>query len=212
MQRPVDLSADYFTAGKAKVGRVGVAMVELPKPDTNFPGAHCLLCLAAANAMHMSLSKEVQTFSTQELLALQGDLAATLTKQGLESVVIKEPLRLKDYPDLSASETANRSRKDFSAVKSKYQVDRLLLVDVNALGVWRSFSAYVPTDVPRAVMNGSASMIDLSSHALEWYMPLSVSRAAEGEWDEPPKFPGLSNAYYQVIETGMDMIKQPLIR
>jgi hypothetical protein len=59
------------------------------------------------------------------------------------------------------------------------------------------------------VLVGSASMVDLSTHALEWYLPLDVSRAADGNWDEPPKFPGLSNAYYQVLETGMDMVRKP---
>ena len=95
-------------------------------------------------------------------------------------------------------------------LKAKHGIDRLLVVHITSLGVWRSYSAYVPTEPPRAVLNGTVSMIDLSSHALEWYLPLAVSRAADGAWDEPPKFPGLSNAYYQVLETGMDMVKKPL--
>lgn len=210
VQLPVNLSTDYFSAAKAKGGRVGVVMSELPKPDTQFPGAFCLLCLAVANGAHSALSKEVQAFSTAELQPLPAELAALLKKQGLDVVLINEPLKVADLPDLAASDPVNKARKNYGTLKAKHQIDRLLVVHVTSLGVWRSYSAYVPTDPPRAVLNGTVSMIDLSTHALEWYLPLAVSRGADGAWDEPPKFPGLSNAYYQVLETGMDMVKKPL--
>ena len=212
VQLPVDLAADYFSAGKAKQGRVGVVMSDLPKPDTDFPGANCLLCLAVANGVHSALSKEVQTFSTQELKALPADLVALLKKQGIDAVLIDDPLKVSDLPDLGANDPTNKARKNFASVKAKQNVNRLLVINVTALGVWRSYSAYVPTALPRAVLNGNVSMIDLSTHALEWYLPLAVSRGADGNWDKPPKFPGLSNAYYQVLETSMDMIRKRLAK
>ena len=210
VQTRVNLAADYFSAGKAKTGKVGVVMSDLPKPDTQFPGAFCLLCMAVANGAHSALSKEVQAFSTAELQPLPADLAALLKKQGLDVVLINEPLKVADLPDLGASDPVNKARKNYASLKAKHGIDRLLVVHITSLGVWRSYSAYVPTEPPRAVLNGTVSMIDLSSHALEWYLPLAVSRAADGAWDEPPKFPGLSNAYYQVLETGMDLVKKPL--
>ena len=212
VQQPVNLASDYFAAAKARSGRIGVVMAELPKPDTAFPGAYCLLCIAVANGAHSALSKEVQTFSTAELKPLPADLVALLKKQGLDAVLIEEPLKVADLPDLGASDPLNKSRKNFGALKTKHKLDRLLVVEITALGVWRSYSAYVPTDVPKGVLNGTVSLIDLSTHALEWYLPLALSRAADGAWDEPPKFPGLSNAYYQVLETGMDMVKKPLAK
>lgn len=206
-QAAVDLPPGYL--GAPKPGRIGVVMSELPKPDTEFPGAWCLLCLAVANGAHSSLSKEVQGFSTAELKPLVGDLAALLNKRGMNAVAIDEPLKIKDLPDLNHGDPTNKARKDFSGLKAKYQVDRLLVVDITALGVWRSYSGYVPTDQPKAVLNGNASIVDLSSHTLEWFLPIGLSRPADGAWDEPPKFPGLSNAYYQLLESGMDMVKKP---
>lgn len=210
VQQPVNLAADYFSSGKAKTGRIGVVMSELPKPDTQFPGAGCLLCLAVANGAHSALTKEVQTFSTDELKPLPAALVAALKKQGLDAVLIAEPLKVADLPDLGASDPTNKARKNYGALKTKHGVDRLLVIHITNLGVWRSYSAYVPTDVPKAVLYGNVQLVELGSHALEWYLPLNLSRAAEGAWDEPPKFPGLSNAYYQVLESGMDMVKKPL--
>jgi hypothetical protein len=212
VQQPVDLPGDYFAAGKSKPSRIGVVMSELPKPDTQFPGASCLICLGVANVAHSALTKEVQTFSTNEMKPLPADLVALLTKQGLDAVLITDPLKVADLPDLKHADPINKTRKDFSALKAKHKVDRLLVVDVTALGVWRSYAAYVPTDVPAAIANGSASLIDLGSSSLEWYLPLTVSRKADGAWDEAPKFPGLSNAYYQVLESVMDAIKKPFAK
>lgn len=210
VQQPVDLSADHFSAGKAKGSRIGVAMSDLPKPDTQFPGAGCLLCLAVASGVHSKMTDEVRTFSTKELQPLPADLVALLKRQGIDAVLIPEPVKIADLPDFSGSDATNKARKNFASFKDKHKIDRLLVVHVASLGVWRSYSAYVPTDLPRAILNGSASLVDLSSNTLEWYLPLSLSRAAEGNWDEPPKYPGLTNAYYQVLETAMDMVKKPV--
>ncbi|MCR2747913.1 hypothetical protein [Limnobacter parvus] len=212
IQQRIDLADNYFLSSKAKEGRVGVVMVELPKPDTAFPGANCLLCLGVANGMHSSLSKEVKTFSTAELKPLPHDLVVLLKKRGLDAVLIDEPLKIDALPDLNASEAVNKSRKNFTSLKAKYNIDRLVVIHFTALGVWRSYSAYVPTDPPKAVVVGSASLVDLTTHSLEWYQPVTISRTADGDWDEPPKFPGLTNAYYQVLESGMDVIKKPFVR
>lgn len=211
-QRSIELSTNYFSSEKTKAGKVGVVMAELPKPDTAFPGAGCLLCIAVANGTHSALNSEVQTFSTAELKPLPSDMVALLKKQGLDAILIDEPLKIGDLPNLGASPPQDKSRKNFSSLKAKYGIDRLLVIQFTALGVWRSYSAYVPTDLPKAVVVGNASMVDLATHSLEWYLPVSISRAAEGNWDEPPKYPGLANAYYQVLETSMDAIKKPILR
>lgn len=212
VQQRIDLADNYFSSSKAKEGKVGVVMAELPKPNTAFPGANCLLCLGVANGMHSALNKEVQTFSTDELKPLPHDVVALLKKRGFDAVLIDEPLKIDALPDLDAKGATNKARKNFTSLKTKYNVDRLMVVHFTALGVWRSYSAYVPTDPPKAVIAGNASLIDLSTHSLEWYLPVNVSRTADGEWDEAPNFPGLTNAYYQVLETGMDVIKKPFIQ
>jgi hypothetical protein len=212
IQQRIDLADNYFVSSKAKQGKVGVVMVELPKPDTAFPGANCLLCLGVANGMHSALSKEVQSFSTAELKPLPNDVVALLKKKGVDAVLIDEPLKLDALPDLKEGDALNKSRKNFTSLKTKYNLDRLIVVHFTALGVWRSYSAYVPTDIPKAVVVGNASLIDLSTHSLEWYLPVDLSRAADGNWDESPKFPGLTNAYYQVLETSMNTIKKPFLQ
>jgi len=52
-------------------------------------------------------------------------------------------------------------------------------------------------------------MVDLTSNAYDWYMPLNVLKSADGRWDEPPKFPGLTNAYFQALEESKDQLLRP---
>lgn len=210
VQKPVSLPSDFFSSGPAKSGPVGVVMMEMPAPDTQFPGAGCLLCIGVANAAHAQLTDQVKTFSVDEVKALRAEAVALLKKKGLDAREIAEMPKPSDFPDLPAVEGVNRSRKDYTALGQKHGVQRLLVIRVTALGVWRSYSAYVPTDVPRATVMGEVAMVQLGTHTLEWLAPIRTARAAEGNWDEPPKFPGLTNAYYQAIESAKDLVLKPL--
>lgn len=191
--------------------KVGIAMTPLPKVDTEFPGANCLLCLAAASVANKSLTAYVQTLPSAEVAQVKADLAAALRAKGLDVVVIDEPIDLTKLPEVSSA-PVNFARRDFSSLKAKYQIDKLLLVDVTALGVWRTYASYVPTSDPKAVLRGSSYLVDLTSNGYDWYLPLSLQKAAESAWDEPPKFPGLTNAYYQAIEAGKDAVVKPFGR
>lgn len=207
VQNPVGLAGDYFSA---RSGRIGVAMTAIPAPDTNFPGADCLLCLAAASVANREMTTAVATWSTEDLKALKAELVAALAARGQQAQAIDEPLKLDALPERAAE--PGMARRDFSAVRQRAGVDRLLVVDIGALGAWRNYAAYVPTGAPRAVFKAEAYIVDLATHKLEWYERFDLGRAAEGNWDEPPKFPGLSNAHFQVLEEGKDAIKKPFLK
>lgn len=209
-QEPITLAPDWHQT--ARDGRVGVLLSAVPKPDTNFPGADCLLCMGVASVMHSSLTTHVRTLTSDELKPLQADLVSLLKARGIDAVAINEPLKLADLPTLQTNEPLNKAPKDFSSFKTKHNVTRLLVVDIGSVGVWRSFSGYVPTEMPRAVVHGSAFVVELSNHRLEWLHKLEVRRGAEGAWDEPPKFPGLTNAYYQALDTALEEIKKPFAK
>jgi hypothetical protein len=205
-QQPVALGQDALSA---KSGRVGVAMSTLPKVDTYFPGAACLLCYAFASASNSSLTKYAETLSHDELSALKEDVAAVLRKKEVDVVVIKEPIDLKSLPDVR-TEVPTTARKDFSSLRAKLAVDKLLVIDMPLVGYVRPYSSYVPTSDPKATVSGSSYLVDLKTNALSWYQPIEISRSADGKWDEPPKFPGLTNAYYQALEAGRDSVLKPL--
>jgi len=78
------------------------------------------------------------------------------------------------------------------------------------VGVERSYSSYIPNGSPHAYLTGKGYLVNLSNNTYEWYRPVRIVRGAEGDkWDEPPKFPGLTNAYFQVLEMSKDEFVKP---
>jgi hypothetical protein len=191
------------------LGRIGVAMTQLPKVDTQFPGASCLLCMAAASAANSSLTSHANTLPHDDLPKIKNHLADLLKKNGTEVVLIEEPISLDALSDVNPG--PNAARKDFSPLHKKHGVDRLLVIDIRALGFIRTYSAYFATSEPKAYMRGIGYIVN-SSNAYDWYQPFDATRSADRNWDEPPKFPGLTNAYFQVLELGKDAILRPFVR
>jgi len=206
-QQPLSISKDFTGASTTKVG---VVMSTLPKVDTEFPGAGCLLCLAAASVANQSLTKHVQTLTAEDLPKLKNDIARLLEAKGMQVRVIDEPLDLKQIPKYDGKEP-NTARQDFRGLKNRYQVDKLVVIDIAALGAWRNYSAYIPTGDPKAVLKGSGYIVNLSTNMLEWYLPVNVQKGTDQNWDEPPKFPGLTNAYFEAIEQGKDAFSKPFL-
>lgn len=205
VQTPVGLRSEVLSSAG---GRIGVVASKLPKPDTQFPGAGCLLCIAVASAANSSMTDHVRTFALDELQPLKAEVAQLLRARGQDVVLIDEPVDVDALPDRSSAGT-NEARKDFGAFKAKHRVDRLLVIDVRFIGVMRPYSAYIPNGDPYATVGGQAYVVNLGSHSLDWHEPLQVRRTAESKWDEPPKFPGLTNAYFQAIEMTKDLVKRP---
>jgi hypothetical protein len=200
-QAPVALSHEKLGA---QSGRVGVAMSE-PKVDLYLPGAGCLLCMAAATMANGSLNAYSHTLKDDDLVQVKAEIVELLRKKGVDASVVDGPLAIGDLPSLSLGR--DTSPRDFGSFSKRF--DRLVVIDVRQLGFVRNYASYVPTSDPKATLQGAAYMVDLKTNALEWYAPLSVVKAAEGKWDEAPAFPGLTNAYYQVIEIGKDELKKP---
>lgn len=204
-QKNVDLAANTFLS---KNERVGVAMTKLPKVDMQILGAGCLLCIAAASIANASLTAHSQTLPYEDLPDLKKELADALHRKGIGASVIAESLDIDALPDFKDA-GENVARKDFRSLRSKYDFDKLVVLNISALGMERPYSSYIPTGDPKAVLRGTGYMVNLKTNAYEWYVPVNVVKSSDGNWDEPPKFPGLTNAYFQALEIGKDSFLKP---
>ncbi len=199
-QSYVELNKENLSA---RAGRVGVIMTPLPQPDTRFPGADCLLCLATASVLNSSLTSHTRKLPLEGVAELKTNLAELIRAKGGDAVVIADELKVDALPDCETKGT-NIALKDFSGLKQKYSVDRILVIDVPRVGMYRYFSAYIPSGDPQAEFELNGYMVNLSDNTYQWYQMYRESRGTAGNWDEPPGFPGLTNAYFQTLETGKD--------
>ncbi len=192
----------------SQTSAVGVAMTALPKVDTDFPGAGCLLCMAAASVANNSLTTYTRTLPSDDIAAFKNQMADALRAKGVKVTVIDDSIDLDKLQSYSGS-GSSLAKKDFSLFKAKYNIDKLVVIDVHTLGMQRTYSAYIPTSDPKAVLDGTGYMVNLSTNTYEWYLPVNIQKSSDGAWDEPPSYPGLTNAYYQAIEQGKDSFLKP---
>ncbi len=192
----------------SRESRLGVAMTALPKVDTHLRGADCLLCMAVASGVNSTLTPYTQTLPYEDLPKLKNDVAELIRRKGTNATVIAEDLKIDALRDFDAK-GPNIARKDFSSLKKQYNIDKLLVIDITAIGMLRTYSAYIPTSDPKGVLEGTGYIVNLSSNTYEWYMPVNVVKSTDNKWDEPPKFPGLTNAYFQALEIGKDRFLKP---
>ena len=205
-QQPISLNKEALLDGN----RMGIVMDKMPKPALDLPGASCLLCIATAMAANSTLSTQVKTFSSEELVSLPAEVKGILKGAGKEVLLIEEELEIKDLPGVE-NWVENKPRKDFSVLAKSNDVGQLLVIDVNHHGATRPYSAYFPTGGPEASISGAAYLIDMRSNTYLWYLPISIFRGVDAEaWDEPPAYPGVTNSYYQVVEEFRDAILEAI--
>lgn len=204
-QAPIALAP---TSIGSEAGRIGIAMTPLPKVDTWFPGADCLLCIATASATNSALTTHARTLPYEDLPQLKKALAAQLRRKGADVLVIEDDLKLDSMPD-STEKSPNGTAKNFSSLQQAFKIDRLVVIEISQLGFTRNYAAYIPTSDPKAVLRGVGYLVNLKNNVYEWYHPVQVLKSADQVWDEPPNYPGLTNAYFQMLEISKDQFLQP---
>ena len=195
-QPTLTLSPDFYSN---KDGVVGIYMNKLPAPDTHLVGASCLLCYAAASAANSSLTSHITSLSAEDLDGMSGAIEAKLKDKGIKTRFINTAIEFEVMEDFADHKTGF-SHKDLKPLRESLGVDKLIVVSITSVGAYRPYSGYIPTGDPVGVVTGIAYTVDLKTNKYEQYESLDFKVNTEGEWDEPPAFAGVTNAYYQAID------------
>lgn len=199
-----EISLDQtFYNNKTKV--IGLYMDQLPETDTYLVGASCLLCYGVASAANSSLTNHAETLPSDELMMVPSAIKAKLEQQGFAVIIIEQPIKLNKLKKIKKAEL-NFTKRDYRPLKEQHGIDSLLVIDINAIGFHRSYNAYTPLTDPLASVSGTVFTVDLTSNKYESYNVIDFKVPSEGNWDEPPMFPGLTNSYHQTIELSKEKI------
>lgn len=201
-QRPIDFNANALTPSM----KVGVVMGTLPPVNTSLPGAACLLCLAAAEIANSALTTHAKSLPYEGLGETDKKVAEALAQRGIDAKVLPR-VAIDKLPKAGGIDRAARS---FTALGKENGVDKIVVIDLRGIGFLRTYANYFPTSDPKAWISGSSYVVDVATNTLDWYLPLEVQKASTGGWDEAPKFPGLTNAYFQAVEVALDSVLNPL--
>ena len=205
-QAPVALHDNFW--GGVSGARIAVVVPDIPDPSMAFPGANCLLCIAVVSGVHSKLVDHVKTFPKDDIVVLKDMLVRQLNESGAQAKAIDAFDHLAELPKIR-SDAPNAADRDFGVFKSEFNATHVLVVSIQQIGAIRPIASYAPTDVPKASVVGSAYLVNVADNSYEWYAPLTMTLAALGEWDEPPKIPGLTSAYFQALAMTRDRVLDP---
>ena len=204
VQTPVALKSGALAAP----ARIGVAMTPMPQAGTYIWHAqNCVLCYAAGMSSFAGLGEHLKTVSTYRLSQLKIEMAALAKQNGARVVLIDEALDPESFPTADAR-LPDSARRDFSSLRRKYDIDKLLVVQIDWLGASRYYS-YRGLEEPLASVWGSAYLINLNNHTYEWYIPLAVDLKTSADWNKAP-YTVFTDRYIQAMETSRNYLLAPL--
>lgn len=207
-QMPVQFKPTLISEGSS----VAVIIDDLPQPAMVYPGAGCLLCLGAAAVANSDVSTFAKTLPTDDLESLKSEVVANLKSINMNAFLVEEKIDLSKLPKnkKKPKDIPNISKKDFGELAKKLKADKILIIDINGLGIQRNYSGYIPTSDPMAYVIGTGYLVDPKTNTFQWYLPINETRLAENNnWKEKPEYPGLTNAYFQAVEKVRDNILAP---
>lgn len=202
-QPPVGMAAEVW---QERNEVIGIALTELPKPDTVLAGNQGLLDLAVNASMAASLTEKVRTWDVSALKSSPQDIQQALEQQGYKTKVL-DHLDITGLKELSAKE--GYAELDYRPLKSKEGIDKLVLILPVVAGTYRTYYGMMPTSEPVAQVAVNSFVIDLDDNRLLHYQPLVNQRSAAGEWDESPDYPALTNAFYQALDISQESLLVP---
>lgn len=197
--KPVALDQGFY---EQNTKEVGVYLDTLPNVNTFFPGAGCLLCIAAAEVANSGVTEHVKSLSVEDIESIAVDVETALKSRGLKPVIVTSPIDWNTLSKFKApDELKQYARKDLRPLKQSIGTDKLVLIDINQIGVIRSYSSYIPTSDPMGYLYGEVAIVDLNDNSYKMYQSVNIKTAVIGEWDEPENFPGITTAFYESINT-----------
>lgn len=82
----------------------------------------------------------------------------------------------------------------------KVGADKLLVFKLESYGVKRRYNGLVPAEDPRAYCVLTGELLDKNNQVL-WQHTAVASQVVEGEWDQAPNYPNLTNAIHAASES-----------
>jgi len=206
-QPTVALSTNLFAKSDLKIGVVYTPPKD--KATTHIYGASCLLCYGVASSLTSSLDTHLEsTIDTSELTKMKELVLSEYTQHSQNVELVTLPISIDKLKKFKGE--LGFAKKDFRELKDTLGVDMLVVFEVSRYGAYRSFSSYIPNGDPQGHVAGLLYSVDLNNNSYLQYMVIDEKVQPSGEWDEAPKFPSVTTAYYQAIENTKQKIKDAI--
>ncbi len=203
-------SGEFFQSPDARVGVV----TRKPEAPAFIPeGNYSLLDRVVIAASNVSLNEHVKTLDLSGFKDVEQGISEVLRRKGFSVRLISEvPSQdnLQNFSDPNPDDEAYFAAKDMRFLHRDLDVDFLLILEIRRAGFARPYSGLLPQEPPRAVFDLHGELVDLRNNRLLWNASISKYASPDGEWDEPPAFPALTNSFFIALEEAKKQIIETL--
>lgn len=176
--------------------KIGVAMVASPKGAEHMVGPQDELDRAIARKIDARLASYLESVQPREFGQIAQTFAERLRGMGYTASVIAEPLS-SQHAALETKGSTTAVDGILTPIRTKYGIDRLLLLSIDRFGAVRDYFVFVATAAPQATFQVRGELIDLTSNTMLWRVSMAENQNVipiEGEWNQPPDYPNLTQA------------------
>ncbi|MGI1669273.1 MAG: hypothetical protein K6L74_02980 [Neptuniibacter sp.] len=204
-QPDLTLNSDILTEQNTRIGIHYVAPEE--EATTHIWGANCLLCYGVASALTSDLDSHLKdAITTEELDAIKKLVHSKYVERFPNVKMVELSTPVSELKDFKTDQELGFANKDFRAVKDELDIDVLVIMQVWGHGAYRSFSNYIPNGDPQGYIGGWLYSVDLNTNAYLHYLSIDEKVQPAGNWDQPPRYPSVTTAYYQAVENAKKKI------
>jgi hypothetical protein len=207
-QGPIPLDRSYWSH---KPASVGIIVVKMPQPSTLKVGAQGILDLAINSAMADSLTKHLNSLSMADFREGGNAIARHFSSQGIPTKFIPEELDLATLAKVDNPQKGY-TKQDYSALKARYGVEQLVVLEVVAAGTIRNYYGFIPLNAPKGYFACRGSLVDLSNNKLLWSASSVQQVVVEAPWDQSSEdYPHINTAFNRAMSDGRTAMVGDLI-
>ena len=186
------MTADFWTSDQ---GKIGVVMITPQPPGYFKEGSQGLLDVAISNSVTSQIQTKIHALDTSPLNAVPQRFAAALKARHMNVTVVKQVA----LGELKKNETAHFPAYDFSDLARSLNVDKLLIISPGT-GFSRQYYGFIPISKPKATVAAMELMVTNAKNEIVWLHYYNSAKTVEGDWDNPPDYPILVQAYREALD------------
>jgi len=189
-KRNIPLAENFW---QEKQQKIRVASFKAPEPQMHTVGQQGLVDLAINSAMNNQMNKAIKNIDISWYAMLPENFSGQLKKHHMNVTLHPQPI--------------DTSKKSRDAILGQAAGDKLLTLELRAVGARRDYYGFIPTGAPQAYCVLVAEMVDPKDKKVLWRHETEILQPVEGAWDQPPNYPNFTRA----LQVAVNDAKQELL-
>ena len=176
---------------------IGVAIADTATP-TAYKSSHLGVLETTITPNTQELKLHLKTLDISNINDIASKLTKLLKSRGLKVKNLTNKLDLNSLSEFDNKKSnSSYCELDHRKFKSRYGIDKLVVINIKQIGTIRNYYGFVPLDEPRGLSHLDGYIVNLDTNQLEWKQNvIKKTKNNSDNWNSASKFEGLTKAIY----------------